>query len=88
MARAPLLPHSGKTGAKDRRESEPMNKPLPSRRPPIRSARRGRCKLGRHLADPAQQVDERGLLRSRCRLCGAELVQLFGRAWIVSGKLG
>ncbi|HMC93097.1 MAG TPA: hypothetical protein VKI45_11610 [Allosphingosinicella sp.] len=65
-----------------------MTTPLLSRRPPIRAARRGRCKLGRHLAEAARHTDERGLLRSRCRLCGAELVQMFGRAWIVSGKLG
>jgi hypothetical protein len=65
-----------------------MTKPILNRRPPIRAARRGRCKLGRHLADAQRTPDERGLLRSRCRLCGVELVQLFGRSWIVSGKLG
>lgn len=51
-------------------------------------ARRLRCRQGRHLPDPVRETDQRGLLRTRCKLCGAELVQMFSRSWIVSGKLG
>lgn len=50
--------------------------------------RKLRCRQGRHLPEALPHTDERGLLRCRCRLCGAELVQLFARSWIVSGKLG
>jgi hypothetical protein len=65
-----------------------MTKPAEKRPHRVSRARRACCRLGRHLPDPIRRTDERGLLRSRCRLCGAELVQLFARAWIVSGPLG
>jgi hypothetical protein len=66
----------------------PMSKLAANRRAPAGRASRSRCRQGRHLPDAMQRSDERGLLRTRCRLCDAELVQLFGRSWIVSGKLG
>lgn len=65
-----------------------MSKPVLPNLPPIRRARRGRCKMGRHVAVAERTVDERGVLRSRCRLCGIDLVQIVGRSWIVSGRLG
>lgn len=65
-----------------------MSKPILRALPPIRPARRGRCKAGRHVAEPQRTTDERGLVRSRCRFCGAELIQMIGRSWIVSGRLG
>jgi hypothetical protein len=65
-----------------------MSKPVLRGLPQIRPARRGRCTQGRHIAEQSRREDEAGLLRSRCRLCGAELVQLIGRSWIVSGRLG
>jgi hypothetical protein len=65
-----------------------MSKPVLGPLPPIRPARRSRCKAGRHVAEPVRTTDATGLLRSRCRFCGADLVQMIGRAWIVSGRLG
>jgi hypothetical protein len=65
-----------------------MSKPVLKSLPPIRRARRGRCAMGRHVAETAHVTDEKGLVRSRCRLCGADLVRLVGRSWIVSGCLG
>jgi len=65
-----------------------MSKPVLASPPPIRRARRGRCAVGRHVAEPARTTDDKGLVRSRCRLCGADLVRLVGRSWIVSGSLG
>ncbi|MBV9930082.1 MAG: hypothetical protein JO013_03965 [Alphaproteobacteria bacterium] len=65
-----------------------MSKPVPRSLPPIRRARRGRCAVGRHVAEPDHVTDDKGLVRSRCQLCGADLVRLVGRSWIVSGRLG
>jgi hypothetical protein len=65
-----------------------MSKPVLGMLPPLRRARRGRCKQGRHVAEATHVIDAKGLLRSRCRLCGADLIRLVGRSWIVSGRLG
>jgi|GEM_PF-5322908 len=65
-----------------------MSKPVPRSLPPIRRARRGRCQQGRHVAEANHVTDEKGVVRSRCRLCGADLVRIVGRSWIVSGRLG
>ena len=46
------------------------------------------CAEGRHAPGEARSRDDAGFLRTRCRLCGAELVQIFPRSWIVSGMLG
>jgi hypothetical protein len=82
------LAHWRKTRAKQRAEASTMSKPVLKGLPPIRAARRGRCAMGRHVAETSHVTDERGVVRSRCRLCGADLVRLIGRSWIVSATLG
>lgn len=65
-----------------------MSKPV-LREPPRTKRRRFRsCANGRHAPNDLRWRDHQGFLRSRCRLCRAELVQMFARSWIVSGLLG
>jgi hypothetical protein len=46
------------------------------------------CQQGRHSPASVRCSEAGDFPRSHCRYCGAELVQLFARSWIVSGMLG